>query len=74
MSEFPQIKGVFANFNIDKTNKEALDIISNINKFQNETILKEVIDKYENGDFSTSLNLTNKLLAQINESFLKLTE
>ena len=49
---------------IDKTNKEALDIIANIDKASIDEILNTAIGQYEKGDYSNALATVGKFLAK----------
>ncbi len=47
---------------LDKTNKEALDLLNSIQESEFSSVLQTAIEKYEQKDYTTSMNLINKVL------------
>ena len=47
----------------DKTNKEAKDLLDNIEQGEYSNLLQDAIQKYEQGDYQNALNLVNKVIA-----------
>ncbi len=49
---------------LDKTNKEALNLVNSIAESEFTNLLQTAIEKYEQKDYQTSLNLVNKFLSK----------